>query len=114
VALIVCLGDHGPGGGGRLRGGDAAASVITVVAAVLTVVVHGACRRPHPLVDRVGAAVRDGAQQVIGALVFLMTGFGPGWVNAAADYSRYLPRSASARGVFGWTTFGGRSGRWFC
>jgi purine-cytosine permease-like protein len=35
-----------------------------------------------------------------------MTGFGLGWVNAAADYSRYLPRSASGRGVIGWTTFG--------
>ena len=36
-----------------------------------------------------------------------MTGFGLGWVNAAADYSRYLPRTASSRGVVGWTTFGG-------
>jgi purine-cytosine permease-like protein len=35
-----------------------------------------------------------------------MTGFGLGWVNAGADYSRYLPRSAPARGVVGWTTFG--------
>ena len=47
------------------------------------------------------------AQAVIGALVFLMTGFGLGWVNAAADYSRYLPRHTSSRGVVGWTTFGG-------
>jgi purine-cytosine permease-like protein len=36
-----------------------------------------------------------------------MTGFGLGWVNAAADYSRYLPRSTGSRGVFGWTTVGG-------
>jgi len=35
------------------------------------------------------------------------TGFGMGWANTAADYSRYLPRSASSRGVFGWTTLGG-------
>ena len=35
-----------------------------------------------------------------------MTGFGLGWVNVAADYSRYLPRTASSRGVVGWTTFG--------
>jgi purine-cytosine permease-like protein len=27
-------------------------------------------------------------------------------VNAAADYSRYLPRSSSSSGVIGWTTFG--------
>jgi len=38
--------------------------------------------------------------------VFVMTGFGLGWVNAAADYSRYLPRRSSSRGVIWWTTFG--------
>jgi purine-cytosine permease-like protein len=36
-----------------------------------------------------------------------MTGFGVGWVNSAADYSRYLPRNASTAGVVGWPTFGG-------
>src|SRR6202142_4724417 len=45
-------------------------------------------------------------QALIGALVFVMTGFGLGWVNAAADYSRYLPRRASSSGVVWWTTFG--------
>jgi NCS1 family nucleobase:cation symporter-1 len=45
-------------------------------------------------------------QSLIGALVFVMTGFGLGWVNAAADYSRYLPRKASTGGVVWWTTFG--------
>jgi purine-cytosine permease-like protein len=44
---------------------------------------------------------------VIGGFVFMMTGFGLGWVNAAADYSRYLPRSASGRGIVTWTTLGG-------
>ncbi|MCW2811898.1 MAG: allantoin permease, partial [Friedmanniella sp.] len=43
---------------------------------------------------------------VVGALVFMMTGFGLGWVNAAADYSRYLPRRTPSRGVVGWTTLG--------
>jgi purine-cytosine permease-like protein len=36
----------------------------------------------------------------------MATGFGLGWVNVAADYSRYLPRSASTAGVVGWTTIG--------
>jgi nucleobase:cation symporter-1, NCS1 family len=45
-------------------------------------------------------------ESVVGALVFMMTGFGLGWVNAAADYSRYLPRRSSGAGVVGWTTFG--------
>ncbi|MEV6830952.1 cytosine permease [Amycolatopsis sp. NPDC051102] len=54
----------------------------------------------------VSALPSGSAQQWVGALVFLMTGFGLGWVNAAADYSRYLPRSSPSRGVVGWTTFG--------
>src|SRR5579864_4061627 len=52
------------------------------------------------------SAIHGGsAQSLIGALVFTMTGFGLGWVNVAADYSRYLPRRSSGRGVIGWTTF---------
>ena len=42
----------------------------------------------------------------VGALIFGVIGIGLGWVNSAADYSRYLPRSASSRGVIGWTIFG--------
>ena len=52
------------------------------------------------------SAIKGGtAQDLIGALVFMMTGFGLGWVNCAADYSRYLPRRSSGAGVVGWTTF---------
>jgi hypothetical protein len=52
------------------------------------------------------SAIHSGsAQAVIGALVFVMTGFGLGWVNVAADYSRYLPRRSSGSGVVWWTTF---------
>ncbi len=42
----------------------------------------------------------------IGALIFGATGIGLGWVNSAADYSRYLPRKVSSAGVVGWTVFG--------
>src|SRR6202022_1140494 len=45
-------------------------------------------------------------QAVLGALIFAATGFGLGWVNSGADYSRYLPRSVSSAAVVGWTTFG--------
>jgi NCS1 family nucleobase:cation symporter-1 len=52
------------------------------------------------------SAIHGGTtQDIIGALVFTMTGFGLGWVNVAADYSRYLPRRSSGSGVVGWTTF---------
>ena len=43
---------------------------------------------------------------VLGAGCMLLVGFGFGWINAAADYSRYLPREASTKGVVGWTTVG--------
>jgi purine-cytosine permease-like protein len=55
----------------------------------------------------VSALPSGSGQAFLGALILMMTGFGLGWVNAGGDYSRYLPRSASARGVIGWTTFGG-------
>ena len=45
-------------------------------------------------------------QGFIGALIFGITGIGLGWVNSAADYSRYLPRTTSSRAVLGWTVFG--------
>jgi purine-cytosine permease-like protein len=45
-------------------------------------------------------------QGFIGALIFGVTGLGLGWVNCAADYSRYLPRKVSGRAVVGWTVFG--------
>jgi nucleobase:cation symporter-1, NCS1 family len=40
----------------------------------------------------------------------MLTGFGLGWVNAAGDYSRYLPRQTSSAGVVAWTTFGASLG----
>jgi len=42
----------------------------------------------------------------IGAVIFAITGIGLGWVNSAADYSRYLPRNVKSGSVVGWTVFG--------
>src|SRR6266571_8327038 len=80
-------------------------TVITVVTAVLTVmfVVLAADKIHWHTVLFIASA---STENLIGALVFTMTGFGLGWVNVAADYSRYLPRRASGRGVIGWTAFG--------
>ncbi len=80
-------------------------TVITVVTAVLTVMfVVLAADKIHW--HTVSAIPSGSTENLIGALVFTMTGFGLGWVNVAADYSRYLPRRASGRGVIGWTAFG--------
>jgi nucleobase:cation symporter-1, NCS1 family len=80
-------------------------TVITITTGVLTVV-YVVLVAGQVDWSAVAGLPSGTAQQVIGALVFLMTGFGLGWVNVAADYSRYLPRDASGRGVVGWTTFG--------
>ena len=53
------------------------------------------------------SSIKDGTSQgFIGALIFGITGIGLGWVNSAADYSRYLPRSVSSKSVVGWTVVG--------
>jgi len=80
-------------------------TVITIVTGVATVVFI-ALVADHIHWHTVSGIHSGSAQAVIGALVFVMTGFGLGWVNAAADYSRYLPRRSSSRGVIWWTTFG--------
>ncbi|MCK2239793.1 MULTISPECIES: cytosine permease [unclassified Crossiella] len=80
-------------------------TVITVITGLLTLVYLGLVAG-HIHLDAVTAIPAGSAQQLVGALVFLMTGFGLGWVNAAADYSRYLPRETPSRAVIGWTTFG--------
>lgn len=80
-------------------------TVITITTGVLTVV-YVVLVAGQVDWTAVAELPSGSVQQVIGALVFLMTGFGLGWVNVAADYSRYLPRTASSRGVVWWTTFG--------
>ena len=46
-------------------------------------------------------------QQMVGALVLVMTGFGLGWINIAADWSRYQRRDARGAAIVGWNTLGG-------
>jgi len=79
--------------------------ILTVITVVMTVVYIGLT------IDTVNwsavTAIKDGSTQgFIGALIFGITGIGLGWVNCAADYSRYLPRSVSSKAVVGWTVFG--------
>jgi nucleobase:cation symporter-1, NCS1 family len=81
-------------------------TAITIITGVLTVVfIILVAGKIHW--SAVSALPGGSAQALIGGLVFIMTGFGLGWVNVAADYSRYLPRKSSSAGVAGWTTFGG-------
>ncbi len=72
---------------------------VTLVYIVLTV--------DHVDLDAASSLPSGSLSAVVGATILVMTGFGVGWVNSAADYSRYLPRSASTGGVVGWPTLGG-------
>jgi nucleobase:cation symporter-1, NCS1 family len=79
--------------------------ILTVVTVAMTVVYIALT------IDTVNWSVvtdiKDGTTQgFIGAIIFAVTGIGLGWVNCAADYSRYLPRTVSSKAVVGWTVFG--------
>jgi NCS1 family nucleobase:cation symporter-1 len=78
---------------------------ITWIAGVLTIL-YIVFAAGHIDFAKLAELPAGGTPAVVGALIFTMTGFGLGWVIAAADYSRYLPRSASSAGVVWWTTLG--------
>jgi nucleobase:cation symporter-1, NCS1 family len=77
-------------------------TIITVVATV----VYVALTVDSVNWERVSSIPNGTLQGFIGALIFGITGIGLGWVNTAADYSRYLPRTTSGSAVVGWTIFG--------
>jgi NCS1 family nucleobase:cation symporter-1 len=78
---------------------------ITVITGILTVVYFIlVANKIHW--STVSAIHSGSAQAFIGATVLVITGFGLGWVNTGADYSRYLPRRSSGGAVVWWTTFG--------
>ena len=47
--------------------------------------------------DAIGRIPSGGLPAMLGCCFFVMTGFGLGWVNIAADYSRYLPQILQQR-----------------
>ena len=79
--------------------------VITIVTGVITVgfFILGWGHIDFSAIDSVPAG---SLPAMLGCCFFVMTGFGLGWVNIAADYSRYLPRKSSNSGIVFWTTFG--------
>ncbi|NLA65644.1 MAG: allantoin permease [Leucobacter sp.] len=62
---------------------------------------------PHIDLATVMSVPAGSLGQVIGALVMVMTGFGLGWINIAADWSRYQKRTASDGAIVLWNTIGG-------
>lgn len=62
---------------------------------------------PHIDLGAVMSMENGTVQQTVGALVMVMTGFGLGWINIAADWSRYQRRSTSDGAIVAWNTIGG-------
>ena len=81
-------------------------SVLTWVTGVITVL-YVVMTFNHIDWSAVSAMPSGSAGAMVGALVMVMTGFGLGWINIAADWSRYQRRDASGTAIVGWNTFGG-------
>jgi purine-cytosine permease-like protein len=81
-------------------------SWLTWITGVVTVL-YIAMTFSHVQWSAVSAIAAGTTQQVIGALVMVMTGFGLGWINIAADWSRYQRRDASGASIVWWNTIGG-------
>lgn len=81
-------------------------SVLTWITGAVTIV-YVAVTIPRIDFAAVMALPPGEAGPVIGALVMVMTGFGLGWINIAADWSRYQSRTASDGAIVAWNTIGG-------
>ena len=81
-------------------------SVLTWITGIVTIVYIATTLHRVDL-SAVMAHEAGSAGAMIGALVMVMTGFGLGWINIAADWSRYQRRDASSGAIVFWNTFGG-------
>jgi purine-cytosine permease-like protein len=81
-------------------------SVLTWITGAVTIL-YAVLAVPHIDFGAVLALEGGSAAQVIGALVMVMTGFGLGWINIAADWSRYQRRDTPDGKIVFWNTFGG-------
>ena len=81
-------------------------SVLTWITGAITLVYMGLTVQ-HINWSVVQGIPAGSAGAVLGALTMVMTGFGLGWINIAADWSRYQRRDASNGAIIFWNTLGG-------
>lgn len=81
-------------------------SVLTWITGAITIL-YVILTFSHIDLNTVLAVPNGSPQQLIGALVMVMTGFGLGWINIAADWSRYQKRETSDGAIILWNTLGG-------
>lgn len=80
-------------------------SILTWITGIVTIIY---CFLILPDVDfsAIMEIPHGGPTYVIGAFTMVLTGFGLGWINIAADWSRYQSRDASGGKIVFWNTFG--------
>lgn len=83
--------------------------ILTWITGIVTVI-YLAMAVPHIHWSAVAALPAGPWQASVGALTMVMTGMGLGWINIAADWSRYQSRDASGSSIVFWNTFGGSLG----
>ncbi len=95
--------------GAGILGLDAIMKIQMGLTIILSIATIGYFILSAPKIDfsMVGQIKGGSWQSMIGAGIMVATALGLGWINSAADYSRYLPRKSSNKGVVAWTTFGG-------
>jgi len=93
---------------GGVLGYDAVMRIQTFItyAGIILTVIYVVLVIDHVDMDAVTALPGGDLTAFVGVVILMMTATGLGWVNAAADYSRYLPRTSSSAGVAGWTATG--------
>lgn len=65
---------------------------------------------PHVNWENLLSIPNGSVASTIGAMTMVMTGMGLGWVNIAADWSRYQSRDAKDSSIVFWNTLGGSLG----
>lgn len=81
-------------------------SVLTWLTGAVTIL-YMILAAPQIDLGKVLAIPNGDVATVIGAMTMIMTGFGLGWINIAADWSRYQRRDASSGAIVWWNTLGG-------
>lgn len=76
----------------------------------LTTVVYIILVAPHINFAGILSHPNGSSASMLGALVMVMTGMGLGWVNIAADWSRYQKRETPGAQIVFWNTLGGSLG----
>ncbi|MDO4664587.1 MAG: cytosine permease [Actinomycetaceae bacterium] len=84
-------------------------SVLTILTGITTII-YVILVIPAINWSAVAALPNGSFPAMIGAMTMVMTGMGLGWVNIAADWSRYQARDAKGSQIVFWNTFGGSLG----